>query len=121
VGALAATATIALAPVSPRPRPLAGGKGERGSILLVESQSRPSRSRVCSPPMLRGGVRFYRWSMTPLRSGFPSGVGDAEATRCKGIISPNFFRSPMAIYSDVNGEVGETCPRVESRHIVVFR
>jgi hypothetical protein len=40
--------------------------------------------------------------------------------RCRGIISPSFFRSPMAIYSDVNREVGETCPGVEGRHIVVF-
>jgi hypothetical protein len=40
--------------------------------------------------------------------------------RCRGIISPSFFRSPMAIYSDVNGEAGETCPGVEGRRIVVF-
>jgi hypothetical protein len=33
--------------------------------------------------------------------------------RCRGIISLSFFCSPMAIYSDVNREVGETCP--ESR------
>ena len=26
----------------------------------------------------------------------------------------------MAIYSDVNGEAGETCPGVEGRRIVVF-
>ena len=40
--------------------------------------------------------------------------------RRSGIISPSLFHSPMAIYSDVNGEVGETCPGVEGRHIVVF-
>jgi hypothetical protein len=40
--------------------------------------------------------------------------------RCRGIISPSFFRSLMAIYSDVNGKAGETCPGVEGRHIVVF-
>jgi hypothetical protein len=40
--------------------------------------------------------------------------------RCRGIISPSFFRSPMAIYSDVNGEARETCPGVEGRYIVVF-
>jgi hypothetical protein len=40
--------------------------------------------------------------------------------RCRGIISPSFFRSLMAIYSDVNGEAGETCPGVEGRRIVVF-
>jgi hypothetical protein len=40
--------------------------------------------------------------------------------RCRGIISPSFFRSPMAIYSDVNGKAGETCPGVEGRHIIVF-
>jgi hypothetical protein len=39
---------------------------------------------------------------------------------CRGIISPSFFRSPMAIYSDVNGEVGETCPGVEGQRIVFF-
>jgi hypothetical protein len=38
----------------------------------------------------------------------------------RGIISPSFFRSSMAIYSDVNGEAEETCPGVEGRHIVVF-
>jgi hypothetical protein len=30
--------------------------------------------------MLGGGVRFCWWSVAPLRLGFPSGVGDAEAT-----------------------------------------
>jgi hypothetical protein len=40
--------------------------------------------------------------------------------RYRGIISPSFFGSPMAIYSDVNGEARETCPGVESRRIVVF-
>jgi hypothetical protein len=40
--------------------------------------------------------------------------------RYRGIISLSFFRSPMAIYSDVNGEAGETCPGVEGWHIVVF-
>jgi hypothetical protein len=39
---------------------------------------------------------------------------------CGGIIFPSFFHSPMGIYSDVNGEVGETCPRVEGRRIIVF-
>jgi hypothetical protein len=39
---------------------------------------------------------------------------------CRGIISLSFFRSPMTIYSDVNGEAGETCPGVEGRHVVVF-
>jgi hypothetical protein len=41
--------------------------------------------------------------------------------RCRGIISPNFFCSPMAIYSDDNREVGETYPGVEGRRIIVFR
>jgi hypothetical protein len=40
--------------------------------------------------------------------------------RCRGIVSPNFFRSPMAIYSDVNGEVVETYSGVEGQRIVVF-
>jgi hypothetical protein len=40
--------------------------------------------------------------------------------RCRGIISLIFFCSPMAIYSDVNGEAGETCLGVEGRGIVVF-
>ena len=40
--------------------------------------------------------------------------------RRSGIISPNLFCSPMAIYSDVNGKAGETCPGVEGRRIVVF-
>jgi hypothetical protein len=39
---------------------------------------------------------------------------------CRGIISSNFFHSPMAIYPDVNGEAGETSPGVEGWHIVVF-
>jgi hypothetical protein len=30
--------------------------------------------------------------------------------RCRGIISPNFFRSPMVIFSNANGEARETCP-----------
>ena len=40
--------------------------------------------------------------------------------RRSGIISPSLFRSPMAIYSDVNGEAGETCLGVEGWCIVVF-
>jgi hypothetical protein len=31
----------------------------------------------------------------------------------RGIISPRFYLSPMEIYSDVNGEAGETCPGVD--------
>jgi hypothetical protein len=41
--------------------------------------------------------------------------------RCRGIISPSFFRSPMAIYFDVNEEAEETCLGVEGRRIVFFR
>jgi hypothetical protein len=40
--------------------------------------------------------------------------------RCRRIISPSFFCSPMAIYSDVNGEAVETSLGVEDRRIVVF-
>jgi hypothetical protein len=69
--------------------------------------------------MFDGGVRFYRRSMAPLRFGFPSGAGDAERRRHSGKNSPSFFRSSMAIFSDVNGEAGETCPGVEGLHIVV--
>jgi hypothetical protein len=62
--------------------------------------------------MIGGGVRFCRWSVAPLWLGF---LGDAEATVLqRNKISPNFFRSPMAIYSDVNGEARETCPGVEA-------
>nr|CAB3460597.1 unnamed protein product [Digitaria exilis] len=32
--------------------------------------------------------------------------------RCRGIISPGFFCSPVAIYSDANREAGETCDGV---------
>jgi hypothetical protein len=38
----------------------------------------------------------------------------------RGIISPSFFHSPTAIYSDVNGEVVETYLDVEAQRIVVF-
>jgi hypothetical protein len=40
--------------------------------------------------------------------------------RCRAIISPSFFRSPMAIYSHINGEAGETCLGVKGRHVIVF-
>jgi hypothetical protein len=30
--------------------------------------------------MLGGGVRLSRWTVAPLRLGFPGGAGDAEAT-----------------------------------------
>jgi hypothetical protein len=66
--------------------------------------------------MLSGGVRFCRRSVAPLRLGFPGGVGDAEAKA----LQRNNFSHPMAIYSDVNGEAGETCPGVEGRRIIVF-
>jgi hypothetical protein len=40
--------------------------------------------------------------------------------RYRGIISHSFFRSPMAIYFDINGEAGESCSGVEGRRIVAF-
>nr|CAB3494800.1 unnamed protein product [Digitaria exilis]CAB3499745.1 unnamed protein product [Digitaria exilis] len=40
--------------------------------------------------------------------------------RCRRIISPGFFLSPVAIYSDANGEAGETCVEVQGRRIIVF-
>jgi hypothetical protein len=43
-----------------------------------------------------------------------------KGRRCRGIIYPSFFRSPMAIYSDVNREARETCPGVEGQRIVFF-
>jgi hypothetical protein len=49
-----------------------------------------------------------------LRLGFPSGAGDAEATTLQKNNFSHFFCPPMAIYSDVNGESGETCPGVEA-------
>jgi hypothetical protein len=79
---LAATAAWFLAPVPPRRRPSCqwqGGGGPSFSTLSPQSSS-PSRSRVCSPPMLGGGVRFCRWSVTPLWLCFSGSVGDAEAT-----------------------------------------
>jgi hypothetical protein len=54
--------------------------------------------------------------VAPLRLGFPSGAGDAEATTLQKNNFSHFFCPPMAIYSDVNGESGETCPRVEPAH-----
>jgi hypothetical protein len=39
---------------------------------------------------------------------------------CRGIISLSFFRYPMAIYSDVNGDAGETYTGVEGQRIVAF-
>jgi hypothetical protein len=58
--------------------------------------------------------------VTLLRLGFLGGVGDAEAMTLRRNNFSQFFRSPMAIYSDVNGEAEETCPGVEGRRIVVF-
>jgi hypothetical protein len=76
--------------------------------------------RVYSPLMIGGGVWFCQWSVAPLRLGFPGGPAMRKRRCCIGIISPSFFRSPIAIYSDVNGEAGETCPGVEGRRVVVF-
>jgi hypothetical protein len=70
--------------------------------------------------MLGGGVRFCQWSVAPLRFVFLATWAMPKRRRYIGIISPSFFRSPMAIYSDVNGEAGETCPGVEGRRIGVF-
>jgi hypothetical protein len=64
--------------------------------------------------MLGGEVRFCRWSV-------PRGLVFLTASAiCRGIFFPSFFRSPMEIYSDVNGEAGETCSEVEGQRIVVF-
>jgi hypothetical protein len=71
--------------------------------------------------MLGGGVRFCRWSVAPLRLGFPGGAGDAKAT---ALLRNNFSQllpfSDGAVYSDINGEAGETFPGVEGRCIIVF-
>jgi hypothetical protein len=75
-------------------KPVAGGGGPSFGRLSPQSSS-PSRSRVCSPPMLGGGVRFCRWSVTPLRLCFPGGVGDAEA---KALQRNNF--SQLLLFSD---------------------
>jgi hypothetical protein len=69
--------------------------------------------------MLGGGVRFCQWSVAPLQLGFPGGFSDTEVT-CRGIMFPSIFHSPMAIYSDVNGEARETCPGVKGRRIIAF-
>jgi hypothetical protein len=51
---------------------------------------------------------------------FLAALAMRKGRRCRGIIYPSFFRSTMAIYSDVNREARETCPVVEGRRIVVF-
>jgi hypothetical protein len=51
---------------------------------------------------------------------FLAALAMRKRRRCRGINSPNFSRSLMAIYSDVNREAGETCPTLEGRRIVVF-
>jgi hypothetical protein len=56
--------------------------------------------------------------MAPLRLGFSGGAGDAEATVLRRNNFSQPLRSPMSIYSDVNGEAGETCPGVEGRRVV---
>jgi hypothetical protein len=45
--------------------------------------------------MLGGGVWFCRWSVAPLRLGFPSNTGDAEAT----VLQRNNF-SKLLPFSD---------------------
>jgi hypothetical protein len=42
--------------------------------------------------------------------GFLATPAMRKRRRCRGIISPSFFHSLMAIYSDVNREAGKTCP-----------
>jgi hypothetical protein len=51
---------------------------------------------------------------------FLAALAMRKRRRCRGIISPSFSRSLMAIYSNVNREAGEICPGVEGRRIVVF-
>jgi hypothetical protein len=76
-----------------------------------------SRFRVYSSPMIGGGVGFAggAWLLCDLVF-----LAMRKRRYCREIISPNFFRSPMAINSDVNGEAGETCSGIEGRRIVVF-
>jgi hypothetical protein len=78
------------------------------------------------------GLGFTRRRCSAVELGFAGGawflcglvflaaLAMRKRRRCRGIISPSFFCSPMAIYSDVNGEAGETCPGVEGRRIVFF-
>jgi hypothetical protein len=102
------------APVSPRSpasQPAVRGAG-------VHPFSRLSLNRVCL------GLGFARHRCSAVELGSAGGAwllcglvflvtpAMQKRRRCRGIISPSFFRPPMAIYSDVNGEVGETCPGV---------
>jgi hypothetical protein len=118
---LTAVAARFLASVPPRRRPSSRWQGA-GVHPLVD--------RVLNRVLLGLGFACRRCSAVEL--GFAGGawllcglVFLAASTmrkrrHCRGIISPSFFRSPMAIYSDVNREAGETCPGVEGRHIVIF-
>jgi hypothetical protein len=70
--------------------------------------------------LLDGGVRFCQRNVALCGLVFLVAPVMQKRRRCRGIISPSFFHSLMAIYSDVNGEVGETCLGVEGRRIVIF-
>jgi hypothetical protein len=48
---------------------------------------------------------------------FPAAFATRKQRRCRKINNHSFFRSLMAIYSDVNTEARETCPGVEGQRI----
>jgi hypothetical protein len=113
-GLCAAAAAVHLwPPFSLIPGLLAGGKGSG-----VHPFSRSGHNRVCRCSAVEFGFAGGVWLLCGLV--FLAAPAMQKQRCCRGIISSSFFRSPMAIYSDVNGEPGETCPGVEGRRVVVF-
>jgi hypothetical protein len=51
---------------------------------------------------------------------FPGSDGDAEATALQENNFSQLLPFSSGIFSDSNGEAGETCPGVEGQHIIVF-
>ncbi|KAF8779112.1 hypothetical protein HU200_002785 [Digitaria exilis] len=86
---------------------LAGGQGN-GGLGFVRRQC------------LAAELEFARGAWLLCGFCFLVALAMRKRRRCRGIISPGFFRSPMAIYSDANGETGETCVGVQGRRIIVF-
>jgi hypothetical protein len=100
------------------------------SVLLVTRLPRtrlpcpvPPAHRVIIRVLGLGFVRYRCMTVTsvaPLLFGYLVALAILKRHCCRGISSPDFFRSPVVIYSDVNGEARETYSGVRGRRIFVF-
>jgi hypothetical protein len=112
---------LPLPPILPCPSLPAGGKGSGGPAFNGSSPNRVHLGlgfACCRYLTVELGFAGGAWLLCSLV--FLAASAKRKRRHCREIISPSFFRSPMAIFSDANREAWETCIGVRGRRIVVF-